>query len=205
MELSASQLWMSQAQSGPDAIAEIIARALTGDRAAFEAIVQLHERRVLTLAFRLLGNMEDAQDAAQEVFLRAFKYLRRFDSSKPLEPWLVRMTVNVCRGAGRKRSRSREVFVAAEGFQGEDPGKNPYAQLRAEEQKRFLYEALDGLAEKERTAVVLRDIEGLTTAEVADILGSAEATVRSQISVARLKLRKAIVRMKGSKGGRDVL
>jgi RNA polymerase sigma-70 factor (ECF subfamily) len=205
MELSASQLWMSQTRSGPDEIAEIIARALTGDRAAFEAIVLLHERRVLTLAFRLLGNMEDAQDAAQEVFLRAFKYLRRFDSSKPLEPWLVRMTVNVCRGAGRKRSRSREVFVAGEGFQGEDPGKNPYAQLRAEEQKRFLYEALDGLAEKERTAIVLRDIEGLTTAEVAEILGSAEATVRSQISVARLKLRKAIVRMKGIKGGRDVL
>jgi len=65
-----------------------------------------------------------------------------------------------------------------------------------------VHEALAGLAEKERTALVLRDLEGLTTAEVAEILGSAEATVRSQISVARLKMRKAIAR---SKGGRDVL
>ena len=119
-----------------------------------------------------------------------------------MEPWLVRMTLNVCRGAGRKRSRTRELFVNGDNLQGEDSGKNPYAQLRTEEQKRFLYEALAGLAEKERTAIVLRDIEGLTTAEVAEILGSAEATVRSQISVARLKMRKAIARMKG---GRDVL
>jgi RNA polymerase sigma-70 factor, ECF subfamily len=201
MELSASRLWMSQPQ-GSDEIAKVIARAITGDRAAFEQIVLLHERRVLTLAFRLLGTPEDAQDATQEVFLRAFKYLRRFDSSKPLEPWLVRMTVNVCRGAGRKRSKSRELFIAGDGIQSEDPGRNPYAQLRAEEQKRFVYDALAGLAEKERTAIVLRDIEGLSTAEVAGILGTAEATVRSQISVARLKMRKAIARMKG---GRDVL
>ena len=201
MELSASQLWMSQSRSGP----EQSPRSL---QARLPAIAR-HLRRSccstnVGCSHWLSGcsATEDAQDAAQEVFLRAFKYLRGFDSSKPLEPWLVRMTVNVCRGAGRKRSRSREVFVDGDGFQGEDPGKNPYAQLRTEEQKRFLYEALEGLAEKERTAIVLRDIEGLTTAEVAEILGSAEATVRSQISVARLKMRKAIARMKG---GRDVL
>ena len=104
MELSASQLWMSAAREDVEATSKLVARAITGDRAAFEEIVLLYERRVLTLALRLLGTSEDAQDAAQEVFLRAFKYLRRFDTSKPLEPWLVRMTVNVCRGSGRKRS-----------------------------------------------------------------------------------------------------
>jgi RNA polymerase sigma-70 factor, ECF subfamily len=202
MELSASQLWMSQTREDAGDVAEIVARAVSGDRAAFEQIVLRHERRVLTLAFRLLGTAEDAQDAAQEVFLRTFRYLRRFDSSKPLEPWLVRMTVNVCRSAGRKRSKSRDMFIAGDGLQPQDPGKSPYAQLRAEEQKRLLYDALDDLPEKERAAIVLRDLEGFTTAEVAEILGSAEATVRSQISVARLKMRKAIARMKG---GPDVL
>jgi RNA polymerase sigma-70 factor (ECF subfamily) len=202
MELSASQLWMSGAREDVEATAKLIARAITGDRAAFEEIVLLYERRVLNLALRLLGTSEDAQDAAQEVFLRAFKYLRRFDTSKPLEPWLVRMTVNVCRGSGRKRLRSRMLFVQRENAHSVDPGNNPYIQLRAEEQKRMLTDALDCLAEKERTALVLRDLEGFSTAEVAEILGSAEATVRSQISVARLKMRKAIVRMKG---GRDVL
>ena len=76
------------------------------------------------------------------------------------------------------------------------------AHLRAEEQKQLLYAALANLTERERTAIVLRDLEGLTTAEVSEILGSAEATVRSQISMARLKMRKAIARMKG---GSDVL
>jgi RNA polymerase sigma-70 factor, ECF subfamily len=202
MELSASQLWMSGAREDVEATAKLIARTITGDRAAFEEIVLLYERRVLTLALRLLGTSEDAQDAAQEVFLRAFKYLRRFDTSKPLEPWLVRMTVNVCRGSGRKRLKNRMLFVQREDVHSVDPGNNPYVQLRAEEQKRTVSEALACLAEKERTALVLRDLEGFSTAEVAEILGSAEATVRSQISVARLKMRKAIVRMKG---GRDVL
>jgi RNA polymerase sigma-70 factor, ECF subfamily len=202
MELSVSELWMSQPGGEAERMAEVIARAITGDRAAFEEIVLQHERRVLTLAYRLLGNGEDAQDAAQDVFLRAFKYLSRFDVSKPLEPWLVRMTVNVCRSAGRKRQRTRVAFFQNPPIEREDPQGNPHTQLRAEEQKKLLYQALAGLAEKERTAVVLRDIEGFTTAEVADMLGSAEATVRSQISVARLKMRKAIERMKG---GRDVV
>jgi RNA polymerase sigma-70 factor (ECF subfamily) len=201
MELSASQLWMSGARE-IEASAKLIERAITGDRAAFEEILLLHERRVFTLAYRLLGTQEDAQDAAQEVFLRTFKYLRRFDTSKPFEPWLVRMTVNVCRGAGRKRTRSRSVFVQSDGIHQKDPARDPYAHLRAEEQKRVLYDALTELPEKERAAIVLRDLEGMTTAEVAELLGSAEATVRSQISVARLKIRKAIARMKG---GRDVL
>lgn len=202
MELSASQLWMSRTRDDATDVADIVARAVSGDRTAFEEIVLRHERRVLTLALRLLGTAEDAQDVAQEVFLRAFKYLRRFDTSKPLEPWLVRMTVNVCRRAGHRRTRNRELFVAREGTHPEDPGKSPYAHLRAEEQKRMVYDALENLADKERAAIVLRDLEGLTTAEVADVLGSSEATVRSQISVARLKMRKAIARMKG---GRDVL
>src|SRR5688572_11473735 len=117
MELSASQLWMSGAGEEIEATAKLIERAITGDRTAFEEIVLQHERRVFTLAYRLLGTEEDAQDAAQEVFLRAFKYLRRFDTTRPLEPWLVRMTVNVCRRAGRGRTRTRSLFVYGDGTQ----------------------------------------------------------------------------------------
>jgi RNA polymerase sigma-70 factor (ECF subfamily) len=197
MELSVSELWMSQPKPDDERLVQLIALAVTGDRAAFGEIVIRHERRVLTLAFRLMGTMEDAQDAAQEVFLRTFKYLRRFDTSRPLEPWLVRTTVNVCRGLGRKRQQQRVVFVQVEHLERADSGKSPHAELSAEEQRRMLHRALEGLGEKERTAVVLRDIEGLSTAEVAEILESTEATVRSQISVARLKIRKAILRMKG--------
>ena len=92
MEFEATTFWMStldpKAESPADAVElkTLIDRAAAGDSAAFEQILFRHERRILTLAYRLLGSIEDAQDAAQEVFLRAFKYLHRFDSRKPAEP-----------------------------------------------------------------------------------------------------------------------
>jgi RNA polymerase sigma-70 factor (ECF subfamily) len=160
-----------------------------------------HERRVLLLAWRLLGNLADAQDAAQEVFLRAFRYLHRFDRRRPFEPWIVRMTVNVCRDAGGRRQRSGAVFSDTP-FSNSEPARpaltgNPLAELVSAEQRQLARHALAHLPEKERTAVVLRDIEGLSTAEVAELLGSSEPTVRAQISRARVKMKKAIERLRG--------
>src|SRR5262245_16518088 len=82
-------------------VASLVQRTLGGDTAAFEQLIMRYERRVFSFAMRLLGSTEDAQDAAQEVFLRVFKYIHRFDLQKPLEPWLLQMTVNVCRNIGR--------------------------------------------------------------------------------------------------------
>jgi RNA polymerase sigma-70 factor (ECF subfamily) len=187
---------MSRLEPKPNAEQALLERAIAGDASAFEQILVRHERRVLTLAWRLLGTIEDAQDAAQEVFLRIFKYLHRFDSSKPFEPWLVRMTVNVCRDYGQKRQRRRTMFVESdqpyERIEQRGSGSDPHQELRSKEQSKMLHAALAELPEKERAAIVLRDIEGLSTAEVAEILGSSEPTVRSQICTARLKIRKAV-------------
>src|SRR5262245_7721016 len=71
----------------------LVQLTLSGDSAAFEQIIQRYEHRVMSLSARLLGTREDAKDAAQEVFLRAFKYLHRLDLSKPFEPWLMRITI----------------------------------------------------------------------------------------------------------------
>src|SRR6516162_7424428 len=89
-------------------------RAIAGDRAAFEQLMSQHERRVLATAYRLLGSLEDAQDAAQEVFLRLFKYLHRFDAKRDVLPWLYRMTVNVCHDFRRKRGRQAKLDAAGE-------------------------------------------------------------------------------------------
>ncbi len=206
MELSSTSLWMNganasaiemsrQAMSGipPEAeeFAIVLQQAIAGDVSAFERIIIRYERRVLSLAWRLLGRPEDAQDASQEVFLRAFRYLHRFDSRRPFEPWLMKMTVNVCHDLGKKRQQQPEGLRDPDTVRG--PG-SPHDDLHSEEQKRLLYKALQALPEKQRAAIVLRDIEGLSTAEVAEILGSSEATVRSQISTARLKIRKAVER-----------
>lgn len=164
---------------------------------AFEQILRLYERRVLMLAWRLLGNIEDAQDSTQEVFLRAFRYLHRVDTTKPVEAWLVRITVNVCRDLGRHRLRRQ---VLASEFQAPCSAiADPYSDLASDEQKKMLREAIASLPLKERAAFVLRDIEGLSTSEVAGILNSSETTVRSQISIARVKIRKAIEQLQGGK------
>lgn len=194
MELNVPALWMSkiEARTEEPEIVVLLERAASGDMSAFEQILILHERRVLTLAWRLLGRMEDAQDAAQEVFLRTYKYLHRFDTRRPFRPWLVRMTVNVCRDLGRKRRQVRDQPLVDEH---PTTTRDPHAEFSSEEQRQILYAALDQLPEKERAAIVLRDIEGFSTAEVADMLGSSEATVRSQISTARIKIRKAVGRL----------
>jgi RNA polymerase sigma-70 factor (ECF subfamily) len=175
--------------------AGLVRKARLGDLAAFEQILRLHERRVYLTALRLLGRPEDAQDAAQEVFLRLHRNLARLERVEDLSPWLYRVTVNVCRDLARERSR----------HSGSPPDENllssaapdPAAQLSLAERRRLAAAALARLSEKERAAVVLRDIEGLSTREVARILGSAEVTVRTHISRARRKMKTAIERWLG--------
>jgi RNA polymerase sigma-70 factor, ECF subfamily len=169
----------------PGSLAGLLRDAKAGDIAAFEQIVIRHERAVLLTALRLLGRWEDAQDAAQEVFVRMHKYLRRFDDDREFAPWLYRMTVNVCRDLNRKRPPEADLEAAAPA---QDRAAGPDEQARSAEARRALQTALGRLSEKERAAIVLRDLEGLPTREVARILGSTEATVRSHISSARLKI-----------------
>ena len=170
--------------------ARALERAGAGDRAAFEELILCFERRVLMTAWRLLGSREDAQDAAQEVFLRLFRHLHRLDPKRPLLPWLYRMTVNVCHDLNRKRRRRAEVDV--EEVDPERLAVDPGREIARSEQKRLIAAALTALPEKERAALVLRDIEGLSTSEVAAVLKSSESTVRSQISSARVKIKKFV-------------
>jgi RNA polymerase sigma factor (sigma-70 family) len=178
-------------------IARVVRLVLAGDSAAFEQIIQRYETRVMAMAARFLGGREEARDAAQEVFLRAFKYLHRLDLQKPVEPWLIRITVNVCRDILRKRQHQRTTFVEVEAPEVMDESRDPYAELAEKQQLRMLQTALNSLPEKERMAVVLRDVEGFSTADVAAILQSSDTTVRSQVSRGRLRIKEAIDRMMG--------
>lgn len=157
----------------------------SGDRAAFERIMAQCERRVLRVALRLLNNQQDAQDAAQEVFLRLYKHLRHLDGARGFEPWLFRVTVNVCHDIARARGRSVGLEDLPEPA---TPQPDAHQEFQRAQQREILRRALGRLGEKERAALVLRDIEGLSTHEVAKILGSSEATVRSQICSGRLKI-----------------
>jgi RNA polymerase sigma-70 factor, ECF subfamily len=151
----------------------------------FERLMTEHERMVVGTAYRLLGRIEDAQDAAQEVFLRLFRNMARID--REVKPWLYRVTVNVCNDHYRRR-----VITLPPDEQAADPSPRADCSIDMDERKRLLMEGLQTLGQREREAVVLRDIEGLSTREVAQILGTEEVTVRSQISVARVKLAKYV-------------
>src|SRR5262245_21382751 len=175
--------------AGTEQASRLLRLARSGDVAAFEALLRLHEVPVARTALRLLGNRQDAQDAAQEVFLKLHRGLARIDESGNLAGWLYRVTVNVCRDIQRRRRGDAPLAEMEPAVP-----SSTEAELGREEQLRLIEEALRRLPDKERTALALRDIEGLSTREVAGILGSSEATVRSQVSAARLKIRKMLRR-----------
>jgi RNA polymerase sigma-70 factor (ECF subfamily) len=189
----------SDASTDAIEIPALVQRTLSGDSAAFERIIFRYERRVASLAMKLLGTPDDAQDAAQEVFLRAYRYLHRLNLEKPIEPWLMRMTVNVCRNIGRRRKQRLNTFSEAETVEpaAMDKACDPYLGIVEDQERQMLRRALDSLPEKERIAITLRDIEGFSTAEVAAILESSESTVRSQVSRARVRMKDAIDQMMG--------
>jgi RNA polymerase sigma-70 factor (ECF subfamily) len=166
-----------------------IERAKSGDAAAWEALVTAHRARVYRTALRLLGEREDALDASQEVFMRMHAYLNRFDTRKELAPWLYAMTVNACRDLDRKRQRDgRRVSSESVEAQALVAPRGP-GRIDAEIERGILERGLRTLSEGERAAIVLRDVEGLSTKEVAEVLRVTEVTIRSQISRARVKLR----------------
>ena len=193
--LSMSRLSREGVANETAEIAKLVQLTLGGDSAAFEQIIRRYEIRVMTLALRLVGGRDDARDATQEVFLRAFKYLHRLDIQKPVEPWLMRITVNVCRDALRRRRRQRDTFVHEERPETVDECPDPYSDFAQKQERLILQKALESLPEKERLAVLLRDVEGLSTSDVASVLRSSETTVRSQVSRGRLRLKAAIDRL----------
>ncbi len=173
-----------------------IERARAGDTAAFEQVMVCTQHKVAATAWRLLGNREDARDAAQEVFLRAFKYLKSYRPEQDFHGWLYRITVNVCRDILRGRDKAGAQASAHDTERGEMSALEALASESDTEeaaviaqQRAIIRRALQTLPEKERTALVLRDLEGLSTDEVARVMGSRPATVRSQVSTARGKLK----------------
>jgi RNA polymerase sigma-70 factor (ECF subfamily) len=190
----------AMAMEGTEAVRGTIAAARAGDLAAFELLMRRHERLVLTTALRLTGNLEDAKDISQEVFLKLYRNLAKVEAPGALPGWLYRVTVNACHDLRRRHPVSAPVEMAEELAA---TGNDPQASAAEAERRRVLELSLRLLPEKERAALVLRDLEGLSTEEVARALGSSEATVRSQVSKARGKVHDFVERYFAPRKGKS--
>ena len=179
----------------PRSLARLIECAAAGDLAAFEEIMKHSEKRVMQMTWRMLGNEADARDAAQEVFLRVYKYLGRFKQDQPFFAWVYQITLNVCRDIAKKRRQYDTQFISLENGGHEaalvvcDDRADAEQTLIRVQERELIMRAIATLPERERAAILLRDLDGFSTDEVAHIMKSTDTTVRSQISSARQKIR----------------
>jgi RNA polymerase sigma-70 factor (ECF subfamily) len=195
---------------GPEAaLASLIERAASGDAAAFDELMIHSQQKVMTVSWRLLGNEEDARDAAQETFLRVYKYLGSYRRDEDFFGWLYRITVNVCRDMERRRGIRKDQLTSLESEEEAGTLEHPAGaddaldQTLLAQRRAMVARAMATLPAKERAAVVLRDFEGLSTEEVARIMGTRPATVRVQISSARTKIKQYCMRLlKRTRGAR---
>jgi RNA polymerase sigma-70 factor (ECF subfamily) len=151
----------------------LVKRAQRGERLAFERLVEQHEQRLYTLAARVLGSREDAADAVQEALLRAWLALPKFRGDARFSTWLYRIVVNAAHDVRAKR---REHPVE----EPPDPA-DPRDRFAEKELSGELQRALDGIDESYRVAVVLYDVLGCSYAEIAEMTGVPEGTVKSRI------------------------
>jgi RNA polymerase sigma-70 factor (ECF subfamily) len=177
--------------------ASLIARCAAGDEQACAELVDEHQRLVFQLALNLLGDTQEALDLSQEVFLRVFRTLPTFRGHSALRTWIYRITVNQAKNRlrwWRRRRRAQQVSLDDHvRDHGELPtdavGSSPDRVLRQKEIGDRLREALDRLPFDQRTAIVLREIDGLSYDEIAFSLGVAVGTIKSRLARARESLR----------------
>jgi RNA polymerase sigma-70 factor (ECF subfamily) len=170
---------------------ELIGRAQAGDLGAFEALAEVHADRLYTVALRFLGDGGEADDVLQETLLRAWRGIRRFEGRAMFFTWLYRIAVNESNRALERRQRRRaNVPVEEQITEVAAPSRDgPASQAERQELREALRVAISQLSAPCRTALVLRDIEGLSTREAAEIAGVGEAAFKSRLHQARMRVR----------------
>lgn len=174
----------------PDEERELVGLALEGDSRGFAGLVRLYQRKAYAVARAIVLSHEDAEDAVQEGFLRAYQALDRFDPGQPFGAWLNRIVANAALDlARRKKVRTVEELSDSIASPFRDPAED--AELRAR-----LKAALAELPERSRAVIVLHDVEGFTHAEIGKMLGIPGGTARSDLHHARQRLKKLLENMK---------
>lgn len=177
----------------------LVKKSQKGDYPSFEELVKRYEKKTYNLAYRIMGNKEDASDVLQETFLQAFKKLAGFKGKAKFSTWLYRIAVNICLMRKRKRKKmeivSLDVPILTKKEDEikrelrDDWSESPLATLENKEVKKTLSEAIDLLPEEYRTVFLLRGLNGMSNEEVAEVLKISLPAVKSRLHRARLFLR----------------
>lgn len=168
----------------------LIRRAANGDANAWEPLVHAHQEAVFRLSYLLLGDPDDAEDIAQETFLRAWNHLKRFDTTRSLRPWLLSIASNLA--SNRRRSAGRYLSALTRAFRNEPPPAGIEEKSVQRMQADDLWKAVQNLNMTDQQIVYLRYFLDLSVSETAEILHIAEGTVKSRLSRALEKLRTII-------------
>jgi RNA polymerase sigma-70 factor (ECF subfamily) len=169
--------------------AELAALAQAGDRDAFGELVERYAAAARRVAFAVLGNADDADDAAQDGFLAALRHLGRYDATRPFGPWLMRIVANAASDRGRRRRVRRAETLSPDAAA---PVAGPDVDADRSRFREVVRAALARLPERQRMAVMLFDVEGYSHREIAEVLKVPEGTVRSDVFHARRALRQAL-------------
>jgi RNA polymerase sigma-70 factor (ECF subfamily) len=180
---------------------ELVRRVQAGNAEAFEELVRRYERRVYNICYRLMGNERDASEALQDAFLRAHRFIDKFEFKSSFFTWLYRIATNVSLSKLRKRDRVQTVSldepVNSEGdlrFEVPDYKYSPETMAQQRILRDALRDAVGKLPEDYRSVVVLRDLEGLTNEEVGKVLNLSVAAVKSRLHRGRLALRSKLAK-----------
>jgi len=183
--------------------ATLVKGVQTGDTAAFDALVIRHKDRVFNLCYRLLGDLQDADDSAQEIFLKVFRSINRFRFEAAFSTWLYRIAVNTCKNRLKSSEyRQKKMTISLENpghpdtdtppREVRDNGNSPGNHAERKERMRQIQKAVNTLPPDQKTVVTLRDIQGFSYEEIADMTGLNLGTVKSKLSRARLGLREQL-------------
>ena len=181
---------------------ELVALAQKGDQDAFAQLVEANQNKIYTLALRMTGNPEDAADLAQDAFLRAWRALSDFQGESGFSTWLYRLTRNLCIDFLRREKRRHSIVSISSLDDEEGPRPTdvpdrrftPENELERRELRAAVGRGLAQLSDEHRQVLALREVEGLSYAEIADALGLEVGTVKSRIARARSVLRTILLK-----------
>lgn len=181
--------------------AELVRRAKNGDTEAFERLISDYQVKIYHIAYHMMANEQDAEDAAQEAILKAYRYLGSFKEESGFYTWLYRITHNICLDMLRKRKRNHThsmdlVKKDRDGQETElqlvDDKPQPEDELMSRQVQTDMQAAIAELKENYRTVIVLRDIEGMSYEDIAAVTEISVGTVKSRLNRARENLRKIV-------------